>query len=117
MPSTEVVTAFVSGAPAPGHPSLQVEEDALVVDGWWPAALWLGREACLVRLDESPGEGVAAQLAEALAGRGMVVVDADLDAPLEAVTMQRLGLIGARWQLWAADEAAARAAVAAAAAG
>ena len=117
MATDDVVSAFVSRAPAPGHPSLQVEEDALVVDGWWPAAMWLGREACLVRLDDSPGDAVAAQLTEALAARGMVVVDADLDAPVEAVTMQRLGLIGARWQLWAADEAAARAAVAAAAVG
>ena len=117
MATEEVVSAFVARVPAPGHPSLQVEDDALVVDGWWPAALWLGREACLVRLDESPGDAVAAQLAETLAARGMVVVDADLDAPVEAITMQRLGLIGARWQLWAADEGAARSAVAAAATG
>lgn len=115
MSTGEVVTAYACRDAAPGHPSLQVEEDALVVDGWWPAALWVGREACLVRVDESPGPVVAAPLAEALAARGMVIVHADLDAPVEAVTMQRLGLIGARWQLWAADEAAARAAVAAAA--
>ncbi|HEV2767691.1 MAG TPA: hypothetical protein VGV63_08305 [Acidimicrobiales bacterium] len=117
MTTDGVVSAFVSRGPVPGHPSLQVEEDALIVDGWWPAALWLGREACLVRLDESPGTAVAAQLAEALTTRGMVAVDGDLDAPVEAVTMQRLGLIGATWQLWAADEADARAAVAAAATG
>lgn len=117
MATADVVSAFVSRVPAPGHPSLQVEDDALVVDGWWPAAMWLGREACLVRVDDSPGDAVAAQLTEALAARGMVVIDADLDAPVEAITMQRLGLIGARWQLWATDEAAARAAVAAAAVG
>jgi hypothetical protein len=117
MATADVVTAFVSREPAPGHPSLQVEEDALVVDGWWPAALWLGREACLVRLDDSPGDAVAAQLAQALTARGMVVVAADLDVAVEAVTMQRLGLIGARWQVWAADEPTAQAAVGAAAGG
>jgi hypothetical protein len=115
MASAEVVTAFASREPAPGHPHLQVEGEALVLDGWWPVALWLSPEACLVRLDESPGEAVAADLAEALAGRGLAVVEADLDAPVEALTMQHLGLIGACWQLWAPDEAAARAAVATAA--
>jgi len=50
-----------------------------------------------------------------LTGAGLEVLGLDLDAPIEAVTAHRLGVVGGRWQVWATSEAAGRADVAAAA--
>jgi hypothetical protein len=112
----QVIQAFVEHASAPDDPSLSVEGDALMVDRWWPAALWLGAATCLVRLDEGPGPFPHEALAMGLTGAGLEVLGLDLDAPIEAVTAHLLGLVGGRWQVWATSEAAGRADVAAAAA-
>lgn len=117
MSSDEVVLAFVNRGPVPGVPDLTVDADALTVDGWWPAALWLGSSTCLVRLDESTQPALAGALAEALGATGLVVVDADMDAPVEAVTIHRLGLMGAHWQVWSTDTTTARSSIAEAASG
>lgn len=106
-----VVQGFAERAPVPGDPELAVEGDALTVDGWWPAALWVGPATCLVRLDEDAHAEVAGALAEALGAVGLVAVEADLEAPIEAVTIQRLGLMGARWQVWSTDADAARSSI------
>ncbi|MGI9120928.1 MAG: hypothetical protein ACR2G7_12550 [Acidimicrobiales bacterium] len=111
MSGDEVVLGFVNRGPVPGDPDLAVDGDALTVDGWWPAALWLGPSTCLVRLDESTQPALAGALAEALGATGLVVVEADMDAPVEAVTIHRLGLMGARWQLWSTDVTTARSAI------
>lgn len=117
MSGREVVAAFVGRLPAPGDPSLQIEGNSLMIDGWWPAALWLGPSTCLVRLDEGAKAEVPAWLDEELSATHLVPVDADLDAPLEAISVQRLGLIGAAWRIWSLDEPTARAAVVEALAG
>ena len=44
-------------------------------------------------------------------------IEADLDAPVLAVAMQRLDVIAAQWEVWSCDEETARAAVNAAALG
>lgn len=115
MSGREVVAAFVGRSQPPADPSLAVEGESLLVDGWWPAALWLGSSTCLVRLDEGSRPELAAWLGEELAATGLVGVDVDLDAPLEAITVQRLGLMGATWRVWSVDESTALAAVAEAA--
>lgn len=116
MAGNDVVQAFVDRVSPPDDASVRIDGDALTVDDWWSAALWLGPATCLTRLDEAPAPGVPAQLAEALAAAGLRPVDADPSA-IEAITVQRLGLMGAAWQVWADDESTARAAIAATAAG
>lgn len=112
----EVVRAFVGRVPAPDHPTLGVEGEALTVDRWWPAALWLGPSTCLVRLDDGPQPALAGSLASVLAEVGLSPVDGD-PAAIEAITVQQLGLMGATWQVWAPDDATARAAIGFGAAG
>ncbi|MGI8759687.1 MAG: hypothetical protein ACR2K0_10330 [Acidimicrobiales bacterium] len=116
MTGDDVVRAFANRVAAPDNALVRVDGEALTVDDWWPAALWLGPATCLVRLDEGPGPGLPAQLAQALAAAGLKSVDADPSA-IEAITVQRLGLMGAAWQVWADDDDTARAAIADAAAG
>lgn len=116
MAGNEVVQAFVDRVAPPDDASVRVDGDALTVDDWWPAALWLGPATCLTRLDEAPAPDVPAQLAKALAAAGLRPVDTDPSA-IEAITVQRLGLMGAAWQVWANDENTAQIAIATAAAG
>lgn len=111
-----MVQAFAKRVPVPDHASVRVDGDALTVDDWWPAALWLGPATCLARLDEGPAPDLAAQLAAALTAAGLRPVEADPSA-VEAITVQRLGLMGAAWQVWAEDDSTAAAAIANAAAG
>ena len=115
MPDDEVVQAFVRRTPAPTSADLDIEGPALMVDRWWPAALWLGPATCLVRLDEGPRPELSQSVERALGDAGMEVVHLDLDAPIEAITAQRLGVIGARWRVWATSADAGRADVATAA--
>lgn len=115
MAGDGVVQAFVARTGAPAQAGLDIEGPALMVDRWWPAALWLGPATCLVRLDDGPRPELAEVLERALGDAGMEVTDLDVDAPVEAITAQRLGVIGARWRLWATSAAAGRADVAAAA--
>ncbi len=109
----EVVRAFVERSPAPGHPVLGVQAGALMVDSWWAAALWLGRRTCIVRLDDGPAPGLADRLAPALAAEGLAPQLADLGAPVESISAQRLGVVGAIWQVWADGEETALADIAA----
>ncbi len=112
-----VVAAFVQRTGAPDDAGLRVEGDALVVDGWWPAALWLGDTTCLTRSDGCPRAGLPGELAAGLAAIGLQPVEADLDAAIEAVSVGRLGLLGGDWQVRSTSLDAARAAVTSAASG
>ncbi|HWH35212.1 MAG TPA: hypothetical protein VNT56_07815 [Acidimicrobiales bacterium] len=115
MAATEVVEAFAARRTPPGDPAYGAEGDALMVDGWWPAALWLGPNTCLVRLDEGPRAPLADSLRTALTGAGLEPLHRDLDAATEAVSAYRLGVVGGRWQAWATSESAGVADISAAA--
>lgn len=118
MANPDVLRAFVEATDPPGDPSLTVEGDKLVVDGWWPAALRLGPRTCLVRVDDGPDAGLPVQLVDALSDRGLVEIEAaDLGAPVLAVAMQRMDVLAALWQVWSEDEATARSVIGDAATG
>ena len=112
-----VVAAFVQRTGAPDDAGLHVEGDALVVDGWWPAALWLGHTTCLTRSDGCPRPELPGELAAGLAEIGLEPVETGLDAAIEAVSVGRLGLLGGDWQVRSTSLDAARAAVTSAASG
>ena len=107
--------AFADRRPLPDDSSLLVEGDALLVEGWWPAALWLGPDTCLVRVDDSPRPNLPVALQEALAERARHQVDVGLEASIQAISVGSLGQLGAEWQVWSTDIETARAAIAAAA--
>ncbi len=112
-----VAMAFVRRVSPPDEPSVQVEGDALMVDSWWPAALWLGPSTCLVRRDECPRPTLPIALEAALGEVGLAEVDVGLDAPIEAISVGRLGVLGADWQVWSSDVEVAGAAIATAVSG
>lgn len=111
----EGAAAFAARRPLPDDPSLLVEGDALLVEGWWPAALWLGPNTCLVRVDDSPRPNLPVALQAALAERHRYQVDVGLEASIQAISVGRLGQLGAEWQVWSTDVDTAQAAIAAAA--
>ena len=110
-----VVDAFVRRLAPPDDARVRVEGDALMVDGWWPAALWLGPRTCLTRADGCPEPELPGALASGLAGVGLEPVDVDLHAAVEAVSVGRLGLLGGGWLVRSTSADAARDAVASAA--
>ncbi len=112
-----VAMAFVRRVSPPEEPSLQVEGDALMVEGWWPAALWLGPSTCLLRRDDCPRPALPGALEAALQEVGLAVVDVALAAALEAISVGRLGVAGGDWQVWSSDVEVAEAAIATAVSG
>ncbi len=112
-----VLAAFVHRLPAADDGPVTIEGDALMVDAWWPAALWLGPTTCLTRADGCPRPGLPEALAAGLAGIGVHEVEVDLAAAVEAISVGRLGLLGGEWQVRSTSDAAAVAAVSAAASG
>ncbi|HSH22920.1 MAG TPA: hypothetical protein VK975_02555 [Acidimicrobiales bacterium] len=112
-----VLAAFVERGPAADDGQVAIEGDALMVDGWWPAALWLGPTTCLTRADGCPRPGLPEALAAGLASIGVHEVEVDLAAAVEAISVGRLGLLGGEWQVRSTSDDAARSAVTAAASG
>lgn len=61
----------------------------------------------MVRRDpDSPDPSLPDELAAVLASAGLRPLEGDRPL-IEAITLQRLGVLSAEWQLWAADEAEA----------
>jgi hypothetical protein len=112
MGRPDQLAVYVAGGMLDDDPSLSVQEDALIVDGWWPAAVRLGRNTHLVRLDaEGPEPDLPEELSAALAAAGLTRVEGEWPL-IEAITLQRLGLLGAQWDLWAPSREEAEAAIA-----
>lgn len=96
---------------------LNLENGAVYLDGWWPVVVGLPEGAQLVRADMDPeGFGLRDIVAGVLTQKGMQACTID-EGLAEAVALQRLGLLGASWQLWAPSDEVAEKALAAAAAG
>lgn len=108
MEDPEVLKAFVDeGAKRAFGPTLHVEGDILMFDGWWQAALRVSPRTFAVRAEEPPEKTDALErLADRLADRGLI--DAGTDFPLVAViTYAEIALGPVAWNVWAPDAATA----------
>ena len=114
MEDKEVIAAFVhEGARTAFGPSLHLEGDCLFFDGWWQASFRISPQAFAVRNEAAPREtDVLEQVALELSALGMQPVETN-PALLYAITYTEIALGLVQWQVWAADAAAANAAIAA----
>ncbi len=115
MDDGEVVRAFVAAGARQGFgPSLNIERDALLLDGWWHAAFRVAPDTFIVRSDEAPRPTtVLGDLATELSTRGLGPAGADLPL-IVALTYAELSLSGGvGWTLWARDPASGEADLAA----
>ena len=111
MDARQLLEAYVSGVAMPDDSALSVESEALYVDSWWPAAVRLGARVHLVRIyEDGPQPELSVELAQLLAESGLEHVGDDWPL-IESVTLQRLGVLGGHWQVWAESKAAAETAV------
>lgn len=103
MEDSEVIEAFLEGSGAAFGPSLHVERDSLLIDGWWVVAYRVSGRTVIVRDEPTPAESTApADVAAALGARGLSAVGADLPAiALLAYTNLDLGFVP--WMLWSTD--------------
>jgi len=111
----EVVGAFVAGGAREGFgPTLNIERDALLFDGWWHAAIRVSPDTFMIRIDEPPADtGMLDDLAAELTAQGLVHVADDLPLTTAlAYTQLQLGT-GVNWALWATDLPSGEAALAA----
>ena len=112
MEDAEVIRAFVSeGARRGFGPTLHIEGDCLFFDGWWQTAFRVSPEVIAVRNEDPPSETTALDdVRAALAGRALqqVVVNPPL---LYVITYAEIALGLVQWAVWAADPAAADAAL------
>ena len=110
-----MIRAFVADGARQGFgDTVNVERDALLLDGWWHAALRISPDAFMVRIDEPPSEGTAMeQLLAELKARGLTSVGDHLPLTTAlAYTELSLGT-GVSWALWATDRASGETALAA----
>jgi hypothetical protein len=112
MDDSEVIAAFVhEGARTAFGPSLHLEGDCLFFDGWWQACFRISPQAFALRNENPPRESdVLEQVALELKGLGMQPVDTN-PSLLYAITYTEIALGLVQWEVWAADAAAADAAI------
>ena len=100
----EVIDAFLTeGAKRAFGPSLHVENNSLILNGWWHAALRIGERVFAVR-NEEPRED-RAPLDELLAAlRELGLEQVALDHPyIQPITYTEISLGQVSWGLWATD--------------
>lgn len=112
MEDREVIAAFVhEGARTAFGPSLHLEGDCLFFDGWWQACFRVSPTAFALRHEDPPREtDVLTDVALELSGLGMQPVDSN-PSLLYAITYTEIALGLVQWEVWAADAAAAAAAI------
>jgi hypothetical protein len=100
----DVIAAFLEGGTRSAFgPSVHVEGDALMLDGWWAVAYRVSDHTVIVRDEPSPAESSApSDVAAALAARGLTAVGVDLPA-ITLLTYTALDLGYAPWVLWSTD--------------
>lgn len=113
MEDSEVIVTFIhDGARTAFGPSLHLEGDCLFIDGWWQACFRISPKAFAIRNEAPPREtDVLLQLAKELEASGMQPVDTN-PSLLYAITYTEIALGLVQWEVWAADSAAAEAAIA-----
>ncbi|MBW3555496.1 MAG: hypothetical protein KY454_01020 [Actinobacteria bacterium] len=104
MDDRDVIDAFLNkGTTNCFGPTLHVEGDVLLLNGWWHVALRISPDAFIVRNEEPREEStVLEDIARALGARQLQQVGVDLPL-IQAVTYAHLSLGQMSWQLWAAD--------------
>jgi len=112
MEDSEVIAAFVhDGARTAFGPSLHLEGDCLFFDGWWQACFRISPTAFAIRNEDPPREtNVRQQLALELTAASMQPVDTN-PSLLYTITYTEIALGLVQWEVWAADAAAADAAI------
>jgi len=111
----EVIESFVnSGSKRAFGPSLHVESDVLMLDGWWHCCLRMSDEAFIIRNEPPPRDTtVLEDVAAVLTAKGLANVATDLPG-ITVLTMSKASLGYVSWNVWAADFDAGQAALAAA---
>ncbi len=115
MEDVEVIDSFVNrGAKRAFGPSLHIESDVLMLDGWWHCSLRMSDDAFIIRNEPPPRDtSVLEDVAAALTARGLANVASDLPG-ITVLTMAKASLGYVSWNVWAADLTAGEAALAAA---
>ncbi len=113
MEDAQVGAAFLGGAAEAAGPTLHIERDALLLEGWWHAAIRLRSDVFALRIDTPPSASPCLdRLADDLTARGLRVVVAGHPL-MQPLTYAELDLVGAEWALWATDPDTAEVALAA----
>ena len=114
MDDREVIRVFVgAGSRHDFGPTVHIERDALLLEGWWHAAFRVAPDTFIVRGDEPPGASRALHdLAAELTDRGLSNLGQDFPV-VTALTYAELSLGGGvDWALWARDRPSGEAALA-----
>jgi hypothetical protein len=109
----EVIESFVNqGAQRAFGPSLHIESDVLMLDGWWHCSLRMTDLAFLIRNEPPPRDTtVLGDVAAALTAKGLANVASDLPG-ITVLTMAKASLGYVSWNVWAADRVAGETALA-----
>ncbi len=104
MEDRDVIDAFLNkGTTNCFGPTLHVEGEVLLLNGWWHAALRISPDVFIVRNEEPREESTVLQdLGVALGARQLQNVGIDLPL-IQAVTYAHLSLGQMSWALWAQD--------------
>ena len=99
-----VLEAFAAGATQGVSEHLHIEKQVVYAQGWWVTAIRLDDNAFLVRADSySPTtDQVTAEFEALLRSAGLTAIERD-PALADMVTLQAASLIGASWEVWAAE--------------
>ncbi|MGI8407377.1 MAG: hypothetical protein ACR2L3_02575 [Actinomycetota bacterium] len=104
MDDRGAIEAFIDGARSASGPTIHIEEDALLLSGWWHFSVRIGDESFLVRTEEAPDDsGIVDDLAEALQVRGIQRLPGEHPLIL-AVIYTEVSTAGGDWTLWSTDE-------------
>lgn len=108
----DVIEAFVNQMTRSAFgPTLHVESDVLMLDGWWHTSLRIAPDAFIVRNEELPVDStVLEDLAAVLGARGLQPVGEDHPL-IQPITYTSISLGAAAWAMWAADAASMEAAL------
>ncbi len=104
MEDPEVLEAFIDGGARRAFgPTLHIEGDILLFDGWWPAGVRVAGRTIAIRAEEPDTTTDALERAAArLSARGLI--DLGTDYPLVgAITYAEIALPPVVWNVWSVD--------------
>lgn len=103
LETLDLIRSYVDAKPMPEHGPLTTQMSALYLDEWWPVAVRLNDKCFFVRMnDDGPMPEIARQITRMLADAGLQCFGTEDDWPLvDGITLQRLGVVGASWEVWA----------------
>lgn len=114
MEDIDVIDRFVHrGSRTAFGPTLHIEGDALLIEGWWPAVYRIGPGAFILRGEDPPFDtNVMAEARSVLTAAGLTYVASDLPAVTQITYTSQYSLGYVPWDVWGTDLAAAEAALA-----